>query len=193
MNGRGRAGGGARFAAMTVLIISLFLLGIGTLSSGCGGNSEQASADQYKKQWTDIMNAFQARVAADDKKNAALVDKNDVTGAIKLSNRRIANIGEVTGKILELNPTKDLRKVHAVTLYYLTSLEGQFNDLSEFYNAVLTGLPATDLKTIADQAALKTRAVGAELAVEIQKLDMELKPAREQPSSQQSAAQSASQ
>ena len=58
MNGRGRAGGGARFAAMTVLIISLFLLGIGALSSGCGGSSEQAQADQYKKQWTDIMNAF---------------------------------------------------------------------------------------------------------------------------------------
>ena len=193
MNGRGRTGGGARIAAMTVLIISLFLLGLGALSSGCGGSSEQAQADQYKKQWTDIMNAFEARVTTDDKKNAALVEKNEVTGVIKLMNQRIANLDEVTGKIVLLKPPRNLWKVHAVTLYYLTSLEGQFNDLSEFYNAVLTGLPATDLKTIADQAALKTRAVGAELAVEIQKLDMELKPAREQPSSQQSAAQSASQ
>ena len=193
MNGRGRAGGGARFAAMTVLIISLFLLGIGALSSGCGGSSEQAQADQYKKQWTDIMNAFEARVTTDDKKNAALVEKNDVAGVIKLVNQRIANLDEVTGKILLLKPPKNLWKVHAVTLYYLASLKDQFTNQNNFYNAVLTGLPARDLKTIADQMALKTRAVGAELGVEIQKLDMELKPAREQPSSQQSAAQSASQ
>jgi len=193
MNGRGRAGGGARFAAMTVLIISLFLLGIGALSSGCGGSSEQAQADQYKKQWTDIMNAFEARVTTDDKKNAALVEKNEVTGVIKLMNQRIANLDEVTGKIVLLKPPRNLWKVHAVTLYYLSSLKDQFTNQNNFYNAVLTGLPAGDLKTIADQMALKTRAVGAELGVEIQKLDMELKPAREQPSSQQSAAQSASQ
>jgi hypothetical protein len=193
MNGRRRTGGGVRFAVLTILAVSIFLLGTGVLLSGCGGNSEQASADKYKKQWTDIMNAFQARVAADDKKNTALVDKNDVTGGIKLLNQRIANVDEVTGKILELKPTKDLRKVHAITLYYLTSLEDQFNDQSELYNAILTGLPSTDLKTITDQAALKTRAVGAGLAVEIQKLDMKLKPAGEQPSSQQSATQSASQ
>ena len=193
MNGRGRAGGGARIAAMTVLIISLFLLGLGALSSGCGGSSEQAQADQYKKQWTDIMNAFEARVSTDDKKNAALVEKNEVTGVIKLMNQRIANLDEVTGKIVLLKPPRNLWKVHAVTLYYLSSLKDQFTNQNNFYNAVLTGLPAGDLKTIADQMALKTRAVGAELGVEIQKLDMELKPAREQPSSQQSAAQSASQ
>ena len=193
MNGRGRTGGGARIAAMTVLIISLFLLGLGALSSGCGGSSEQAQADQYKKQWTDIMNAFEARVTTDDKKNAALVEKNEVTGVIKLMNQRIANLDEVTGKIVLLKPPRNLWKVHAVTLYYLSSLKDQFTNQNNFYNAVLTGLPAGDLKTIADQMALKTRAVGAELGVEIQKLDMELKPAREQPSSQQSAAQSASQ
>jgi len=193
MNGRGRAGGGARFAAMTVLIISLFLLGIGALSSGCGGSSEQAQADQYKKQWTDIMNAFEARVTTDDKKNAALVEKNEVTGVIKLMNQRIANLDEVTGKIVLLKPPRNLWKVHAVTLYYLSSLKDQFTNQNNFYNAVLTGLPAGDLKTIADQMALKTRAVGAELGVELQKLDIKLKAPGEQPGSQQSAAQSASQ
>jgi len=193
MNGRGRTGGGARIAAMTVLIISLFLLGLGALSSGCGGSSEQAQADQYKKQWTDIMNAFEARVTTDDKKNAALVEKNEVTGVIKLMNQRIANLDEVTGKIVLLKPPRNLWKVHAVTLYYLSSLKDQFTNQNNFYNAVLTGLPAGDLKTIADQMALKTRAVGAELGVELQKLDIKLKAPGEQPGSQQSAAQSASQ
>jgi hypothetical protein len=193
MNGRGRIVGGVRLVVVTALTVSVFLLGTGVLSSGCGGNSEQASADQYKKQWTDIMNAFQARVASDDKQNTTLVDKNDVNGAMKLLNQRGANVDEVEGKILELKPTKDLRKVHAITLYYLTSLKDQFNYQSEFYNALLTGLPSTDLKTIADQAALKTRAIGAELAIEIQKLDMKLKPTSEQPGPQQSATQSASQ
>jgi hypothetical protein len=193
MNGRGRISSGVRLAVVTILAVSIFLLGLGALSSGCGGSSEQALADQYKKQWTDIMNAFQARVLSDDKKNTALIDKNDAAGAIKLVNRRIANIDEVTGKILVLRPPKDLWKVHAITLYYLSSLKDQFKDTNEFYNAVLTGLPSKDLKTISDQAAYKTRAIGAELGVELQKLDMELKTAGEKPKSQQSATQSANQ
>jgi hypothetical protein len=184
---------GVRLTVVTILAVSIFLLGLGALSSGCGGSSEQALADQYKKQWTDIMNAFQTRVLADDKKNTALIDKNDAAGAIKLVNQRIAHIDEVTDKILVLRPPKDLWKVHAITLYYLSSLKDQFKDTNEFYNAVLTGLPSKDLKTISDQAAYKTRVIGAELGVELQKLDMELKTAGEKPKSQQSATQSASQ
>jgi len=193
MNGRGHMSSGVRLTVVTILAVSIFLLGLGALSSGCGGSSEQALADQYKKQWTDIMNAFQTRVLADDKKTTALINENDAAGAIKLVNQRIANIDEVTGKILALRPPKDLRKVHAITLYYLSSLKDQFKDTNEFYNAVLTGLPSKDLKTIMDQAAYKTRAIGAELGVELQKLDMELKTAGEKPKSQQSATQSANQ
>lgn len=193
MNGRGRISSGVRLAVVTILSVSIFLLGLGVLSSGCGGSSEQALADKYKKQWTDIMNAFQVRVLADDKKTTALIEKNDAAGVIKLVSRRIANIDEVTGKILVLQPSKDLRKVHAITLYYLSSLKDQFKNQNDFYNAVVTGLPSNDLKTISDQAAYKTRVIGAELGVEIQKLDMKLKSTGEQPKSQQSATQSANQ
>ncbi len=193
MNGRGRMSSRVRLAVVTILSVSIFLLGLGALSSGCGGGSEQALADQYKKQWTDIMNAFQTRVLADDKKTTALIDKNDAAGAIKLVNQRIANIDEVIDKILVLRPPKILWKVHATTLYYLCSLKDQLKATSEVYNAVLTGLPAKDLKTISDQAAYKTRVIGAELGVEIQKLDMKLKTAGEKPESQQSATQSANQ
>jgi hypothetical protein len=193
MNGRGRISSGVRLTVVTILAVSIFLLGLGALSSGCGGSSEQALADQYKKQWTDIMNAFQTRVLADDKKTTALIDENDAAGAIKLVNQRIANIDEVTGKILALRPSKDLRKIHATTLYYLSSLKDQFKATSEVYNAVLTGMPTKDLKTISDEAAYKTRVIGAELGVELQKLDMELKTAGEKPKSQQSATQSANQ
>jgi hypothetical protein len=193
MNGRGRTSGKVRLAVVAILSVSIFSLGLGALSSGCGGNSEKALSDKYKKQWTDIMNVFQERIFADDKKTNALTEQNDVTGVIKLVNQRIANIDEVTGKILLLEPSKGLRKVHAVTLYYLASLKDQFEDQDDFYNAVLAGLPATDLKTISNQAALKTRAVGAELGVEIQKVDMKLKTVGEQPEPQQSATQSANQ
>ena len=193
MSGRGRISGGVRLTVVTITSVSIFLLGLGALSSGCGGSSEQALTDKYRKQWTEIMDAFQTRVLGDDKKTNALIDKNDAAGVIKLVNQRIANIDEVTGKILALRPSKDLWKVHAITLYYLSSLKDQFKNQNEFYNAVLTGLPTKDLKTISDQAAYMTRVIGAELGVEIQRVDLKLKSIGEQPKSQQSEQQSATQ
>lgn len=176
-----------------LLTVSVASLAFGVLSSGCGSGNQPSSAREYKKQWTEIMNAFQTRVLADDKKTTALIDKDDVAGVIRLVNQCIASVDEVTGKLLVLRPPEDLWKVHAVTLYYLAILKDQFENQNDFYNAVLTGLPTNDLKTISDQAAYKTRVIGAELVVEIQRVDLKLKSTGEQPKSQQSATQSAQQ
>jgi hypothetical protein len=130
-------------------------------------------------------------VLTDDKKASELINKNDIAGVIKLVNQRILNVDEVTKKILALRPPEDFWKVHAVTLYYLASLRDQLNYQNDLNDAVLTGRPTQDLKTIADQAALKTRAVGAELGIEIQKVDLKLKTGGQQP--QQPPKQSATQ
>ena len=191
--GKGIPRGQVRLATVILLTVSVASLAFGVLSSGCGSGNPPSSAKEYKKQWTEIMDAFQTRVLADDKKATALIGKNDAAGVIKLVNRRTAYVDEVTGKILMLRPPEELRKVHAVTLYYLTSLKDQFKYQNDFYNAVLTGLPAKDLQTISDQAAYKTRAIGAELGVEIQRVDLKLKSTGEQPKSQQPAQQSATQ
>ena len=190
MNGRSldRAG---RLAVVALVSISISLLAFGAFSSGCGNGSGESSIEEYKKQWTEIMDSFQARVLTDDKKANELINKNDIAGVIKLVNQRILNVDEVTKKILVLRPPKDLRKVHAVTLYYLASLRDQLRYQNDLNDAVLTGKPTQDLKAIADQAALKTRVVGSELGVEIQKVDMKLKSTEEQPEPKQSATQSA--
>ncbi|MBK5094002.1 MAG: hypothetical protein JJE48_10880, partial [Actinobacteria bacterium] len=119
------------------------------------------------------------------------INKNDIAGVIKLVKQRISNVDEVTKKILVLRPPQDFWKVQAVTLYYLASLKDQLKDQNDLNDAVLTGKPTQDLKAIADQAALKTRAIGAELGVEIQKVDLKLKSTEEQPEPKQSATQSA--
>jgi len=190
--GKGILRGQVRLATVILLTVSVASLAFGVLSSGCG-SSQPSSAKEYKKQWTEIMDAFQTRVAADDKKTTALIEKKDVAGVIKLVNQRIANVDEVFGKIIVLRPPVELRKVHAETLYYFTSLKDQFNYQNDFYNAVLTGLPAKDLQTISNQATYKTRAIGAEIQLEIQRVGLKLKSTGEQPKSQQSATQSANQ
>jgi len=185
--------GQVRLAAVILLTVSVASLAFGVLLSGCGSSYQSSSAKEYKKQWTEIMDAFQTRVLADDKKVTALINKNDAAGVIRLVNQRMAYVDAVTGKILVLRPPEELWKVHAVTLYYLTSLKDGFKNQNDFYNAVMTGLPAKDFKTISDQAALRTRAIGAELGVEIQRVGLELKSNGEQPESQQPAQQSATQ
>lgn len=191
MNGRSSSNRAVRLAVVALVSISISLLAFGAFSSGCGSGSGESSAGEYKKQWTEIMDSFQDRVLTDDKKASELINKNDIAGVIKLVNQRILNVDEVTKKILALRPPKDFWKVHAVTLYYLASLRDQLNYQNDLNDAVLTGRPTQDLKTIADQAALKTRAVGAELGIEIQKVDLKLKTGGQQP--QQPPKQSATQ
>ena len=191
MNGRSSSNRAVRLAVVALVSISISLLAFGAFSSGCGSGSGESSVGEYKKQWTEIMDSFQDRVLTDDKKASELINKNDIAGVIKLVNQRILNVDEVTKKILVLRPPQYLWKVHAVTLYYLASLRDQLNYQNDLNDAVLTGRPTQDLKTIADQAALKTRAVGAELGIEIQKVDLKLKTGGQQP--QQPPKQSATQ
>ena len=190
MNGRS-SNRAVRLAVVALVSISISLLAFGAFSSGCGSGSGESSVEEYKKQWTEIMDSFQARVLTDDKKANELINKNDIAGVIKLVKQRISNVDEVTKKILVLRPPQDFWKVQAVTLYYLASLKDQLKDQNDLNDAVLTGKPTQDLKAIADQAALKTRAIGAELGVEIQKVDLKLKSTEEQPEPKQSATQSA--
>lgn len=165
------------------VVVLAVLLG---LSSGSGPQSE----GQYKKDWKAIIEAFQTRVNQDDKKATDLANKNDIPALITVINQRISNIDSVMGKILKLYPPPALRKLQALTLFYLTSVKDQFIAQNAVNDAALSGKPVEDLKKIADQAANQARAVGSELAVEIQKLGIQLKGTggQQQPSTTPSSA-----
>lgn len=141
---------------------------------GCGGSDIESKQKSYSADWKTIMTAFQVRVTEDDKKASELVEKNDISGLIKLIDERIANVNEVIKEILGLYPPDDLQDLHATTLYYLTSLRDQLNAQNDLNEAVLSGKPTQDLQTISENAAAKTQLVAGELGVEIQKAGIEV-------------------
>ena len=145
--------------------------------TGCDKAGEAKKKQQeYRTEWQEIMGKFQARVNADDQKANALVKKNDISGLIGLIKGREANADLVMGQILELNPSNDLRKLHATTLFYLTSLKDQLEAQNRLNEAGLSGAPTGDLSAVAEISAAKTQEVGREIGVEIQKLGIKLKP-----------------
>lgn len=136
---------------------------------GCGGGDIENKQRSYSADWKRIMTAFDARVTEDDKKANELVEKNDISGLIKLIDERMVNVNEVITEILGLYPPDDLQDLHTVTLYYLTSLREQLKAQNDLNEAILSGKPTQDLKTISDNAAAKTQHVAGELGVGIQK------------------------
>ncbi len=137
--------------------------------TGCGGSDIESKQKSYQADWKRIMTAFDARVTEDDKKASELVEMNDISGLIKLINERIVNVNEVIAEILGLHPPDDLQDLHSTTLYYLTSLRDQLEAQNDLNEAVLSGKPTQDLKTISDNAAARTQVLAGELGVEIQK------------------------
>jgi hypothetical protein len=151
------------------------------LVTGCDSESQdiQSKQKQYKAGWLDVMEGFQARVNADDSKASQLVQKNDLPGLIDLIKRRTSNVDSVLGKVLPLYPPDEFRKLQATTLYYLVSLKDQFDAQNRLNEAILSGNPTTDLKTVATDAAAKTQALGRELGIEMQQLGLKFKVLRQ--------------
>jgi Zn-dependent oligopeptidase len=129
---------------------------------------------EYKKKWTETMSAFEERVKKDDDKANGLGEKNDVVGLINLANERIKYVDSTYDKIADYYPPAELRKLHAVTLFYLTSIVEQLKANSDLYDALRTGKPANDLKAIADDAAKQTAAIRYELTLEMDKAGLKL-------------------
>ena len=159
------------------IVICIVLASLSLALAGCNEAGEVKKKQQeYRTEWQEIMGRFQVQVNADDQKANALVKKNDISGLIALIKAREANVDLVMGQILKLYPPDDLRKLHATTLFYLTSLKDQLDAQNSLNEAVLSSAPTGDLKTVAENAAAKTQEVGREIGVEIQKLGIKLKP-----------------
>ena len=188
MNLRVSSNRSIRLAGVAVVSISAFLLVFGAFSSGCGNGSGESSFEGYKKQWSDIMNPFETRTETDEQKAGEIIKSNDIAALIRLYNQRILNIEEVMKKIIALRPPKDLWKAHSLTLSYLLDLRDQVTYQNNLNDALITGKPVKDLQSISGQAVLKTRIVGAELLIEIQRVGLQLQSGVQQPP-QQSATQ----
>ena len=159
-------------AVIAVLITSVALMLC--LTAGCGGDSAAEKQKAYRAEWLETMKAFEARVSSDDKKASELAAKNDISGLMKLVRLRSAHMDEVIGEVLALYPPDELRVLQAVTLYYLVSLKKQLEDQNLLNDAILSGRPAGDLKSISDASAMKTQALGRELGIELQRAGMQL-------------------
>jgi len=119
------------------------------LLTGCG-NSVAQQEKEYKEQWTQVVNKFESRVTSDDKKANDLVGKNDIVGLRTLVASRLANVNDVMAQVFKLDPPKEYQRVQITTLYYLMALEDQLKAQNDVNDAVLSGNPTTDLKTILD-------------------------------------------
>lgn len=155
------------FIVFSLISVSFCLL------CGCGQSPGQKQKE-YKAEWTDVMNEYEERVAADDKKAQKLISEEDNAGVIKLLDERIDYVWSVYDAIVVLDPPSEYRELHALTLYYLASVVAQLEAQSDLNEAVLEGKPTDDLKTIAEQAAQKTQYAISELALEVEKQGIEL-------------------
>ena len=141
------------------------------LLTGCG-NSVAQQEKEYKEQWTQVVNKFESRVTSDDKKANDLVGKNDIVGLRTLVASRLANVNDVMAQVFKLDPPKEYQRVQITTLYYLMALEDQLKAQNDVNDAVLSGNPTTDLKTILDGYTKRTQLAGQELGLELKKADM---------------------
>jgi len=164
-----------------VILVVMFTVLAGLILAGCGGTSEETKKEKYEADYSEIMDRFQAKVSADDKRLSELAAKNDIAGIISLDKRRITYVEGVLGQVLDLEPPVSLRKLHTVTLYYMESILDQLDAQNNYWDALLSGKPSNDLKTIAETAAAKTQAVGTEFGLELEKAGIQLKIMKEVP------------
>ena len=172
-------------------VVVMLLLAVTVLITGCG-QSTAKKQKQYKAEYQEIINAFQAQVAKDDTRAAQLGQNNDLTGLLKLNNQRLKNVDATFDKLLFLYPPADLRGVHAETLYYLNAVADQILAQNAYLEAVLAGKPTADLQSIASSANGKTQSLGSELGLDLQKANINIKSAPANPQSQPQTAPSSS-
>lgn len=154
------------FGLATMLIMGFLLVGCDTLAQ---------KREEYRAGWVDAVSEFEQRVTVDDKKINELGEKEDMVGVMRLVNERIKYVDSVYDRVADLYPPPELRKLHAVTLFYLTSIVEQFKANIDLYEALRTGKPTGDLKTIAENYAGTTDAVRQELSLAIDKAGLKLK------------------
>lgn len=160
-------------ALCIVALVSVAIL------AGCG-DSREAKQKEYREEYVRIIDDFEDQVAKDDQKAEELVEQDDLGGLIRLNETRLEFIDEVFGEILDLYPPEELRKVHALTLFYLVAVRDQVEAQSDYYEALLSGKPSEDLKSITENSAGIVRLAGASLALELQKQDIEIKSMQQQ-------------
>ncbi len=155
------------FALACVVLVGSFL-GL----AGC--DSVEDKQKEYRSEWLEIMAAFEKRVAADDKKGNELAQKNDIAGIMELVQKRVKYVDSTFDEIALLYPPADLRRLHSLTLFYLTSIVDQLEANIDLYEAARSGKPTADLQAIAEAAVKQTEAVKQELALEIDRVGLEL-------------------
>ena len=171
---------GKRILGLVGVAVGLIFV---VLLSGCG-NSTAQQEQQYKQQWTQVMNKFETRVTSDDTKANDLATKNDIVGLRSLINSRLANVNDVLAQVLKLDPPEKYQRVQITTLYYLMALEDQLKAQNDVNDAVLAGNPTTDLKTISDGCTKRAQGSGQELALELKKANLTVgTPSPSKPSS----------
>jgi hypothetical protein len=177
-----------RVGAALVLIL---LTAAAALLPGCAQSTAEKQK-QYRSQYEEIIDAFQAQVARDDKQAGQLGQSNDLAALIKLNNRRLNNVNETFDKLLLLYPPGGLRAVHALTLYYLVAVTEQLQAQNDYLEAVLAGKPSTDLQSIATSATSRIKALSNELALDLQKANITIKNKTSEGGDQSQSAPSSS-
>ena len=130
------------------------------------------------------MNEFQTRVNTDDQKATAYVQKNDISSLITLIKQRLSYVSDVSAEVMKLYPPADLRKLQALTTYYMVALQDQLKAQNDVNEALLSGKPTKDLTSIAEFYVQRAQTVGNELGIELQKTGVKLKGMKAKPTGQ---------
>ena len=129
------------------------------------------------------MSKFEKRVTSDDKKANDLVGKNDIVGLRNLINERLAGVKGILTQMLKLNPPEKYQRVQITTLYYLMALEDQLKAQNDVNDALISGNPTNDLKTISDDYTKRSKQSGGELSLELKMAQIAIPPEEAQSSS----------
>jgi hypothetical protein len=172
-----------------VLVISLMMAVMAVVLAGCG-NDTQSKQQQFKAQWVKIIEQLQARISLDDKKGQDLVAKNDLPGVITLTKQRVANINETLGKVLQLYPPNELRKLDVLSAYYLITLQDRLQQQISLYDAILNNRPTADIITVLNELTARNQTISRELGIELQKDGITIGPSNGKPTTTPSSTPS---
>jgi hypothetical protein len=164
---------------MVVLLVAGLVAGGLVVFAGCQSDT-QTKQQEFKAKWTKIIQELEAKVSQDDKKGQDLVAKNDLAGVIALSKQRLTYIDDTLGKLLELYPPQDLRKLDVLSTYYLITVKDRLEQQILLYDAILNNRPTTDIKTVLDTLIARNQTIGRELGIELQTHGIDITPGGQQ-------------
>jgi hypothetical protein len=94
---------------------------------------------------------------------------------------RLSYVTDVLAEVMKLYPAADLRKLQALTIYYMVALQDQFKAQNDVNEALLSGKPTQDLTSIAEIYIKRAQTIGNELGIELQKTRIKLKGVEKKP------------